>query len=94
MLTENGPCGRRTHQQASRGHTAGHVSAACLGRGPEPGAAGVVTAHPSEHREHTHGPLVTYPLQLLVLLLQLGLHLPQPLLDVAVPLLGLSANTA
>lgn len=51
-------------------------------------------ARPPAHRWHVHVPPVTYPLQLLILLLQLGLHLPQPLLNVAVSLLGLSANTA
>lgn len=39
------------------------------------------------------GRLRTYPLQLLALLLQLRLHLAEPLLDVAVSLLGLSAKT-
>lgn len=51
-------------------------------------------ARPPAHGWHVHVPPVTYPLQLLILLLQLGLHLPQPLLNVAVSLLGLSANTA
>lgn len=37
--------------------------------------------------------LATYPLQLLVLLLQLRLHLAQLLLNVAVSLLSLSART-
>ena len=72
-------------RQGHTPHSTAETGAAAKQRQPRPAGSRAQTRPP---RQHTHPP------QLLALLLQLGLHLAQPLLDVALSLFHLSAKNS